>query len=212
MAPVSTLLSSLALLGSLFAPLADAGPLRSSRVLGVPTVNPDAKDLIPNAYIVVYNGTFDDDGINQYETKLRAKISKRNIGKRGLDGRFLSRGINSIRIGNLRAMALEADDKMMLDIFDAEEVAYIEQDALVQTREVKLEVRALASQPNAPNGLARLSHADANETGYVFDTSGGEGITAFVVDTGIMIGHSEFQGRATWGANFVNDVVSHTIS
>jgi len=202
MAPLSSLLSCLAVVGSALCPVGSAHAVpKSSRVLGVPIVNPDAADLIPNAYIVVYNNTFDDDAVTKYEGKISAKIARRNIGKRSLDGRALSTGINSFRMGRWRAMALEADDKMMLDIFDAQEVAYIEQDARVSNR-------ALASQANAPSGLVRLSHADAGETGYVFDTSAGQGIVAYVVDTGIMISHSEFQGRANWGANFVNTVVS----
>ena len=202
MAPLSSLFSCLAVVGSVFCPVGVAHAVpKSSRVLGVPIVNPDAADLIPNAYIVVYNNTFDDDAVTKYEGKISAKIARRNIGKRSLDGRALSTGINSFRMGRWRAMALEADDKMMLDIFDAQEVAYIEQDARVSNR-------ALASQANAPSGLVRLSHADAGETGYVFDTSAGQGIVAYVVDTGIMISHSEFQGRANWGANFVNTVVS----
>ena len=202
MAPLSSLLSCLAVVGSVLCPVgsAHAVPKKSSLVLGVPIVNPDAGDLIPNAYIVVYNNTFDDDAVDKYEGKIAAKIARRNIGKRSLDGRALWTGVNSFRMGKWRAMALEADDKMMLDIFDAQEVAYIEQDARVNNR-------ALASQANAPSGLARLSHAEAGEAGYVFDTSGGEGIVAYVVDTGILTSHQEFQGRANWGANFVNTVV-----
>ncbi|GKT65022.1 subtilisin-like protease [Colletotrichum tofieldiae] len=37
-------------------------------------------------------------------------------------------------------------------------------------------------------------------------TTGGDGITAYIVDTGILTTHSEFQGRATFGANFINSV------
>ena len=202
MAPLSSLVSCLAVVGSVICPVgAHAVPKKSSQVLGVPVTNPNAANLIPNAYIVVYNNTFDDDAVNRYESKIVSSIARRNIGKRSLDGRSLSTGVTSFRMGAWRAMSLEADDKMMLDIFDAEEVAYIEQDARVSNY-------ALASQAGAPNGLARLSHADFGESGYVYDTSGGEGIVAYVVDTGIMTTHSEFQGRANWGANFVNTVVS----
>jgi subtilisin family serine protease len=100
-----------------------------------------------------------------------------------------------------RAMALDADDDMITEIFNSPEVAYIEADTRVHLND------ALA-QTNAPEGLNRLSHAEPGQGTYVFDTSAGSGITAYVVDTGVRITHSEFEGRATFGANFINNVVS----
>lgn len=64
----------------------------------------------------------------------------------------------------------------------------------------------MVSQPAAPAGLRRISHAAAGETGYIFDSTAGAGITAYIVDTGILTTHEEFGGRAIWGANFVNNV------
>ena len=78
-------------------------------------------------------------------------------------------------------------------------VAYVEADTRVKTT-------ALLSQSNATTGLARISHAAAGNSTYVFDSTAGAGIVAYVVDTGILVTHSEFQGRATFGANFANTV------
>lgn len=172
----------------------------SGDFLGLPISNPDAKDLIADRYIVVYNSTFGDAAIDTHQASIMGKIAKRNIGKRSLDGRALSTKVNTFQMGKWRAMALEADDRMITEMFSADEVAYIEQDA-------RISLNALASQGDAPSGLARLSHASAGQSGYVFDTTAGEGITAFVVDTGIRVSHSEYQGRATFAANFVNNVV-----
>jgi subtilisin family serine protease len=99
-------------------------------------------------------------------------------------------------------MSLDADDLMVQDLWNSDEVAYIEADTKVQ-------LNAAIAQVNAPPGLDRLSHAKVNQDTYVFDDSAGEGITAYVVDTGIKIDHSEFEGRATFGANFINNVVSN---
>jgi cerevisin len=42
---------------------------------------------------------------------------------------------------------------------------------------------------------------------YVYDANGGEGVTAFVIDTGINVNHVEFEGRARWGKTIPqNDV------
>ncbi|KAH8906338.1 subtilisin-like protein [Coniochaeta sp. PMI_546] len=169
--------------------------------MGVPVSNPEVSesDVVANRFIVVYNSTFDEEAITTHQSKWIAKIAKSNVGKRSLDGRALSTKVSTFRLGTWNAMALEADDRTMNQIFDADEVSYIEADTRVR-------LNALSTQGQATSGLARLSHADAGEAGYVFDSTAGQGITAFVVDTGILVSHSEFQGRATFAANFVNDV------
>lgn len=172
----------------------------SGSFMGVPISNLDALDLIPNKYIVVYNNTFDDDAIDMKQQSFITSIKKRNIGKRALDGRQLSTSTKSFKMNGWRAMTMEADDTFIMSVMSADEVAYVEQDA-------KVKLSATVSQTNAPPGLVRLSHAAAGETGYVFDQTGGEGITAYIVDTGIMTTHSEFETRATFGANFINSVV-----
>lgn len=60
-------------------------------------------------------------------------------------------------------------------------------------------------------GLARISHRDKLRFGtltkYDFDSGGGEGVDAYVIDTGINIHHVEFEGRARWGKTMpANDV------
>ncbi|KAJ0154181.1 Subtilisin-like protease 2 [Colletotrichum tanaceti] len=167
--------------------------------MGVPISNLNALDLIPNKYIVVYNSSFDDDTITSKMSSFAAAIKKRNIGKRSLDGRSLSTSTRNFKMNGWRATVMEADDTMIMNVLNAEEVAYVEQDA-------KVKLSATVSQTNAPPGLVRLSHAAAGESGYVFDQSGGDGITAYIVDTGILTTHSEFQGRATFGGNFINNV------
>ncbi|KAF5645468.1 alkaline protease (oryzin) [Fusarium sp. NRRL 52700] len=161
--------------------------------------NPDAQNIIANRYIVVYNDTFDDDTISAKEASFAAAIKKRNLNKRSSIGNAMSTSIQSFRMNKWRAMSLDADDLMVQDLYNSDEVAYIEADQKVQ-------LNAAIAQVNAPPGLDRLSHAQVNEDTYVFDDSAGEGITAYVVDTGIKVDHSEFEGRATFGANFINNV------
>ncbi|RFU78721.1 subtilisin-like serine protease [Trichoderma arundinaceum] len=159
--------------------------------------NPHAENIIPNRYIVVYNNTFGDEAISAKQAQFATAISKRNLGKRGLLGSLMSTEIHSFKMHTWRAMALDADDDMIKSIWDAEEVAYIEADTVVKTN-------ALVAQTNATPGLIRLSNKDANGKNYIFDNSGAAGMTAYVVDTGIRVTHTEFEGRATFGANFVN--------
>lgn len=168
----------------------------------VPIVNPNTKDIIPNKYIVVYNDTFSDKIVTAHQAKWIATMAKRNLGKRSLvDNRALSTTVRTFGIGTMRAMALDADDASAVEINSADCVSYLEADAVVR-------ISALVKQANATSGLARLSSAKAGATDYVFDDSAGQGITAFVVDTGIMTNHSEFQGRATLAFNAANNVMT----
>lgn len=158
-------------------------------------------DIIPNRYIVVYNNTFAQDAIDAKEASFSATIKKRNLGKRGLGGNALSTEVMSFRMDAWRASVLDADDDMFMDMFNSNEVEYIEADTWVSTK-------VMIAQTNAPPGLNRLSHSQPGAQTYVFDDSAGQGITAYVVDTGIRTTHTEFEGRATFGANFVDNVVS----
>ena len=66
----------------------------------------------------------------------------------------------------------------------------------------------LTTQTGATWGLGSISHTDPDSTSYVYDTTAGSGVTVYVVDTGIYTDHSEFGGRAKWGANFISGSVN----
>ncbi|KAH8734579.1 peptidase S8/S53 domain-containing protein [Ilyonectria robusta] len=161
--------------------------------------NPDAANIISNRYIVVYNDTFDDDAISIKQAGWINAVKKRNLGKRSSMGHMLSTEVNTFSMNSWRAMTLDADDDMVQDLYNAEEVAYIEADT-------RINITATIAQTNGTPGLNRLSHSAPNNETYVFDSSAGEGITAYVVDTGIRTTHVEFEGRATFGANFVDNI------
>ena len=54
-------------------------------------------------------------------------------------------------------------------------------------------------------GLGRISHVTKGNTTYAYDSSGGEGTCSYVIDTGILTSHPEFEGRAEWLENFTDD-------
>lgn len=69
----------------------------------------------------------------------------------------------------------------------------------------------IETELSAPWGLARISHRPklrlSTFTKYLFDSHGGDGVTAYVIDTGINVDHVEFEGRAKWGKTIPkNDV------
>lgn len=204
MAPLSFLIAALSLVVALVAgsptPQLNATGGSTIQNLSVPITNPNSRDIIPNKYIVVYDETFSDDIVTAHQAKWITTMAKRNVGKRSLaDNRPLSTTIRTFGIGTMRAMALDADDQSAIEINSAACVKYIEADAYVS-------INAMVTQANAPSGLARLSSAAPGGTNYVFDDSAGQGITAFIVDTGIMVNHTEFGGRATFAFNSANNV------
>ena len=58
-------------------------------------------------------------------------------------------------------------------------------------------------EKDAPWGLARISHRDSLSFGtfnkYLYSTDGGEGVDAYIIDTGTNVDHVDFEGRAHWG-------------
>ena len=110
-------------------------------------------------------------------------------------------------------------------IRSAPEIAYVEHDQVMHTTDVPYGVddayattkKSADSAPgivtalNSPWGLARISHRPrprlSTFTKYAYDPSGGVGVTAYVIDTGINVEHIEFEGRAKWGKTIPkNDV------
>lgn len=89
-------------------------------------------------------------------------------------------------------------------------VDFIEEDQPVQNFNLQVE-------HNSPWGLNRVSHHEKStcedyeiETDeptcsrdYLYDSNDGNGVTVFVVDTGIYADHSDFEGRAFYGPSFV---------
>ncbi|AGO11272.1 AaceriACR012Cp [[Ashbya] aceris (nom. inval.)] len=75
-------------------------------------------------------------------------------------------------------------------------VQFIEEDSMVFASDFN-------TQNGAPWGLARVSHREKLNSGsfnkYLYDDNSGEGVTSYVIDTGINIDHVDFEDRALWG-------------
>jgi serine protease len=92
--------------------------------------------------------------------------------------------------------------KQLGQVIASKEVAYVESDQMMYASEVKA---SCSVQNDAIWGLNRISQNHPNLDGrYRFDTESGQGAEVFVIDTGIRVTHNEFEGRAIWGANYVD--------
>ncbi|KAG9042276.1 serine protease [Tulasnella sp. UAMH 9824] len=103
-------------------------------------------------------------------------------------------GLIHVYDGQIKGYAGRFANSTIAKLRTMPEVDYIEHDQLVWASDI---------EKGAPWGLARISHREKLGFGtfreYIYDGHGGEGVDAYVIDTGININHVEFEGRAKWG-------------
>lgn len=84
----------------------------------------------------------------------------------------------------------------------------------VSGEQVDFSASDITTELGAPWGLARISHRNrltlSTFQKYIYYSGGGEGVTAYVIDTGINIEHVEFQGRASWGKTIPKTMSTRT--
>ncbi|KFY00242.1 hypothetical protein V490_01425 [Pseudogymnoascus sp. VKM F-3557] len=175
---------SLIALAACFLPLIAAAPLEAQHAK---LRNPTAQDVIPDSYIVVFNKDVNDADIESEFASVSRILSKRSSSHKGLGAKY--------NIPGFRGYQIHTDSANINEIAASPLVAFIEKDGKVQAN--------LETRTGATWGLGRISHKAGASTEYVYDSSAGEGATVYVVDTGIYIEHDEFEGRATWGKNFI---------
>ncbi|MFF9359518.1 S8 family serine peptidase [Streptomyces sp. NPDC014741] len=137
----------------------------------------DAADAVQGSYIVMLDHKAD-----------KSKLAKKYGGK--LDRNFTSavNGFSASGLSLTEAKRLAADPAVS---------------KVVQNKKFHID----ATQENPPSwGLDRIDQTEtAGDDAYTYPDSAGEGVTAYVIDTGVRTTHSEFEGRATSGYDAVDD-------
>ncbi|ROT36137.1 cephalosporin C acetylhydrolase, partial [Sodiomyces alkalinus F11] len=159
--------------------MAMASPLaaQTKRDVPAPLLKPRGADILADKYIVKMK-----DGLRS--SSIQSTIST-----------YAAKADHVYKLSHLRGFAGTLTAEELQTLRDDPNVEYIEHDAVIRKFDV---------QENAPWGLARLSSSAAGATSYAYDSSAGAGTCAYVVDTGIDVNHPDFNGRATWGGNFVD--------
>jgi subtilisin family serine protease len=100
-------------------------------------------------------------------------------------GRHRARLVRSYR-SVLRGFVVRADDRALARLLADPRVDYIEQDGIASIS---------ATQSNATWGLDRIDQRNLPLSGtYTYDGTGA-GVHAYIVDTGVLLNHSQFTGR-----------------
>ncbi|CAK9442362.1 uncharacterized protein LODBEIA_P61050 [Lodderomyces beijingensis] len=172
-----------------------------------PIVNVECtRNIIPHRFIIVFKESADVREINFHKEWVAATQSENMLLEtdEALKQEFLKSAggggiggiVDAFDIGSLRGyygFFLEST----IDLIRKNPlVEFVEKDSMVYANEFDI-------QKGSPWGLARVSHRQPLSLGsfdqYLYDTDGGEGVTAYVIDTGVNVKHVEFQGRAVWG-------------
>eukprot|EP00835_Amoeboradix_gromovi_P004661 NODE_376_length_9826_cov_0.285288.p2 type:complete len:303 gc:universal NODE_376_length_9826_cov_0.285288:7228-8136(+) len=96
-----------------------------------------------------------------------------------------------IVIGDFKASLLKITDQEALKMHKSEGVKSVEKDSLFHTLDTQ--------ESPISWGLDRIDSRSGLDSKYVYPTTGGAGVTVYVIDTGINVAHDDFEGRATFG-------------
>jgi Subtilase family/Peptidase inhibitor I9 len=160
------------------------------------------RNAIPNQYIVVFQ-----DGVTWEEVRqIASEHQRRNRRILHMYGKVLN-GF-AIRLSEQEALELSQDAR----------VKYVQEDAIMSASQTTISTSncgpypasdghllKCVSQSKAPWHLDRTNYYYTAPDGGFWITGTGKNINAYVVDTGILTTHSEFQGRATSVYNAIND-------
>ena len=147
---------------------------------GKPTKFFKAKEKgIVDQYIVVFEDTVENQ---QVESLTDSLIAKAKYGKK------LGRPFRSA----IKGFAAKLNEADAIALSERADIKYVEQDAEVSINGVTW-------------GLDRIDQTDLPLNGAYSSTADGTGVTAYIIDTGILTTHSEFGSRASWGINTSGD-------
>lgn len=177
----------------------------------------DADD-IPDSYIVKFKDHVDTSGVSDHHTwiqTLHDDDSQERLELRKRDGSISDQVFSGMKhtfdIGSgFKGYAGHFHPDLIEKVRNHPDVEYIERDTMVHTM-LPLDVADSVTEDNcggetekqAPWGLARISHRDTLGFGtfnkYLYTAEAGEGVDAYVIDTGTNVDHVDFEGRAKWG-------------
>ncbi|KAK7912125.1 putative alkaline protease (oryzin) [Apiospora marii] len=151
-------------------------------------------ETVPNSWIIRYKGGAEDSVIKASQAKTASFLKKRGLHNQIRSDWTEPRHFN---LSGFLGTHVHGDEAAVHELAADPAIDYISPDGLAQ-------LAVKVTQKNAQPGLHRVSHAKPPSSPpyqFVYDGSGGAGITAYIIDTGIFINHPDFSGRARYGHN-----------
>ncbi|CAG8452817.1 1379_t:CDS:2 [Acaulospora colombiana] len=188
--------NKLLLFVALFVSSAVAVPYISEEQQLAPLFSSANSQVIPDSYIIVFKEQVERKHIENHHHRIRSLVNEENnkLAKRGFLDKLISGIKHTYNFKSLKGYSGRFTDDVLERIRSSEEVAWVEKDQVVYASEL---------QRNAPWGLARIAHRPSLTFGtfnkYLYDPQGGEGVTVYIIDTGVNVNHTDFGGRAQWG-------------
>lgn len=116
------------------------------------------------------------------------------------------RGIGSINAGVgpkfqnvFKGVMARLNEKQLTALSRNPNISFIEKDATISL----VEPSSAITQSSAPWGLDRIDQVTGRDSNYTYSSTG-SGVTAYVIDTGILASHTNFSGRVATGFSSIS--------
>ncbi|KAJ3416220.1 serine protease [Chytridiales sp. JEL 0842] len=179
-------------------------------VVAAPTPNSANGSPIPNRYIVVFKNTTNSATVANHQAWLdtTARLGSAEAPQfRRIDGAAYPEieAFNAFSfvhkynsVSGFKGYAAAISPSIAESLKALPEVAFVEQDSVATIYGSQAE--------GAPWGLRRLSAPSLPlPTAYTYNDAAGEGVDAYIIDTGVLISHPDLEGRAKVGISFSSD-------
>lgn len=161
----------------------------------------DKNSIIPNEFIVIFRNNVNTNEIEFHLNYVRNILNTLPRSTFEVTEKPLLETFNIG--GHVRGYLINLLDHKILDVVKSSStiIELIEANSVVRNKKVLI-------QDNAPWGLSRMSQRNRifiwNNQSYAYDSNVyGKDVNTYIMDTGIMTSHEDFEGRATWGVTTI---------
>ncbi|KAH7362344.1 cerevisin [Plectosphaerella cucumerina] len=177
-----------------------------------PVLSSANAEHIPDSYIIKFKEHVSESGASSHQSWVQDLHAKKDDERLELRKRGQEPIVETVFEGLKHTYSLSGflgysghfDEATIEAVRRHPDVEFIEKDSIVHTMEFSTEDKCNGeTEKAAPWGLARVSHRNRLNFGtynkYLYAENAGEGVDAYVIDTGTNIDHVDFEGRAHWG-------------